>query len=30
LTLVTIPTLYYSLGRLGERFFGPVSGEVSE
>ncbi len=30
LTLVTIPTLYYLLGRLGERFFGPVSGEVFE
>jgi len=30
LTLVTIPTLYYLLGRLGEQFFGPLSGEVSE
>ena len=30
LTLVTIPTLYYLLGRLGERFFGPVSDEAFE
>ena len=29
LTLLTIPTLYYLLARLGERFFGPVSSEVS-
>ena len=29
LTLLTIPTLYYLVARLGERFFGPVSSEVS-
>jgi len=29
LTLLTIPTLYYLLARLGERFFGHVFNEVS-